>query len=163
MSNSLRSFLKTMIEMRRRMYGNSADAPKYACPEDVVLQHGIVPRAKLPSPWIGEPKQCFYNSAILASSYVQDGFYTEGYFLSVIPVHHAWVTLPDGSIHDPTINDDRGPEHYIGVPFTRKFFAKHLRRRNDYPSVFTDGRTDMYDLDVLNGDFEVAKIERIDA
>jgi hypothetical protein len=122
----------------------------------------VTPRVKITSPDDGEPHFCFANALELTAK-IPDALYTEGYFYSVIPIHHAWVTLPDGTIYDPTLNDqERGAEHYLGLLFSRKFMAKHLRRMekkfgDPYPSVLV-GPDEMYNLDVLRGDFEVAEL-----
>jgi hypothetical protein len=152
----IREYLQMHVDTRRQLSLALPEGFKFICPEEIVLKYGITPARKALSPWVGEPNNCFVNAAMLAEA-LKTSYYTEGYFLSVIPLPHAWVTLPDGTIYDPTLDDQaRGADLYLGVPFTRKFHARHMKRRQNYPSVFI--HHEMFDLDVLKGDFEVAKL-----
>jgi hypothetical protein len=109
---------------------------KYACPEELVVAEGIEPKAKVPAPWKEKPKECFKNAALFALG-SGDGFYTEGYYKSLIPIHHAWITRPDGSIFDPTIDVDRDadPANYLGIAFDTNWFRQYIDEGDGYPEV----------------------------
>ncbi len=159
--SEMHRYLQTMVQFRTML--NAPEGLKYCCPEDLVLKLGRQPSVKLKSPTRGKPKNCFVNAFNLATDLGFKGYYTEGFFQSVIPIQHAWVTLADGSIYDPTLDDERDPCHYLGVAFTHSFMTRHIKKRlrdfdGAYPSVFTTP-DEFYDIDVLKGDFELAELE----
>ena len=157
----LRDNLQNYAEARRHLLGDPGT--KYASLEEVVLAHGVAPVDKLKAPsWAtSTPKECFSNAALLAIGV--GGYYTEGYLQSVIPIHHAWVTMPDGTIFDPTIDVgqeriiEAGADAYLGIPFDMAWFEKHLRKNRNYPCVMVT-RSEMFNMDVLEGKFEVANV-----
>jgi hypothetical protein len=82
------------------------------------------------------PKECFLNSATLASD--ETGFYCEGAALKVgetVPFHHAWVTRDDRHVIDVTLVD---PESYLffGVIFPSPIFAEIFLSHVDARRVF---------------------------
>jgi hypothetical protein len=92
----------------------------------------------------GEPQQCFRNCALHVIEGRDDLVYVEGYALSIIPIHHAWLVDAEGNVYDPTW---RAPGHeYIGVPFNREFLCEMLVESGLY------GLLDNYNLDARNLD-----------
>ena len=101
-----------MVDLRKNM-GKPTDF-KYYCMEDFVLQHGKQFESKKLSQeerdYVNRLlhkrsfpiKQCFSNTFMLVGSSRNSMIYTEGFFLSVIPIHHAWASYRDAVI-DPTI------------------------------------------------------------
>jgi hypothetical protein len=50
-----------------------------------------------------QPKQCYYNSQLLSLDDARLRYF-EGYcFTGMIPLSHAWLVLPDGTVVDPTL------------------------------------------------------------
>lgn len=80
-----------------------------------------------------QPKQCFYNAQFICLLALSNGEllsrlkYVEGYALagSVLPVHHAWVTL-DGAVIDLTLSTKKYSVEELtafvkeGVPLPRE-------------------------------------------
>ncbi len=86
-----------------------------------------------------EPQQCFANCYALAFELPDEVTYVEGYALhSLIPVHHAWLELADGTIVDPTWVNliDDGPDSalYMGVRIHRRLLLR-LSELTHYASV----------------------------
>lgn len=93
--------------------------------ESIVLKHGIA----YPAPIIARPKgikkgkdrQCFTNAYHICIE--NKGFkYIEGFALSIIPVHHAWVLDEDGNVIETTWKE-AGEEYYgieLDIPWVNK-------------------------------------------
>lgn len=131
-------FLKTCAEVGKRCFEKNMLAFNYKGPkfyyysaEDFVLQHGEW-FDKLPSKphWRGPLKQCFSNAAYFTRK--NKGFhYVEGFALSIIPVHHAWVVDDDKRIYEVTWENPG--KAYIGVEFDQKDRGILSDWENDYP------------------------------
>jgi len=120
-ASDLTSYLKFMVSAKEGMNGLDRTKFKYLGMEDYLLQHGkqfqsipltgeeldMVQVASLSHRC--EQGQCFYNAQFI--SYVNPGFtYCEGVAVSVIPTHHAWLTL-NGKVVDLTwrLHGDKAP------------------------------------------------------
>jgi hypothetical protein len=99
-------------------------------------------------------KNCFGNAAQKMLIGDPDLIYVEGYVHVYIPVHHAWLTRPDGSIIDPTLNPtglDGRPlpiEGYFGVPFQYDYVVEHLGKTKMYGLLHG---MDKQSLDLVTG------------
>ena len=76
-------------------------------------------------------RQCYRNALEIALAQ-RDHNYMEGLGLAAtinhpIPLSHAWIRMPDGSVFDPTWGDEPGNE-YIGVEFDTDFLVDFMCR-----------------------------------
>jgi hypothetical protein len=96
-----------------------------------LLKHGR-PFAIGPQTFLGKrdkAKQCYRNAALRALD--GEGTYIEGYVGWMIPLEHAWLMAPDGTVIDPTLNG-KGREHemfYFGVAFSNEYLSARLLKR----------------------------------
>ncbi len=81
--------------------------PKEPSPEYAKLYEYLIN-----NPHYCEPKGCFRNAALVALTHPEIE-YVEGMSSHIIPVHHAWNLLPDGSIVDCTWC---GIQSIVGAP-----------------------------------------------
>lgn len=134
---------------------------KYSSPEDAVLQLGRTFRSKAPSSEVSHmPKQQCFNNAFEQWMFGEGLYYCEGFGLAAgfHPCLHAWLCTEDGVIIDPTWHeDDHTVDHYLGCIFDHDWLADHVDKTG-YAGVFNDGRTGMFDIDVLKGEFELADL-----
>lgn len=138
------------IVMARLSLGATPAGYKYCCLEHWVLQHGVYfPSSSVVSADVmedfglelGEPKQCFANAyeAIGDSLLNDDLGYVEGYALSLIPFHHAWITLSEleqPNLAELTIRLDGSRSlpapDYFGVPFAEEFVLSTVEQKGTY-------------------------------
>lgn len=156
----LRDYLEHTAKFRRTL-GHVSDGLKYICPEEAVLVRGMQPIAKLPSPVHFALGHCFANASRMVCADATLS-YTEGYYLSYMPILHAWVTLPDGTIYDPTLDgpEDGNAEHYLGIPFATSWYLRHLGATGRRACVMLD-ECEMFNRLILQGDFEVACVQGV--
>lgn len=153
---SMKEHLKFLADIYRQ--NTTERGFKYSSPEDVVVQLGRAFRSKAPaSEVVAMPKgQCFNNAFDLWMN--SEGlYYCEGFGLAAgfHPCLHAWLCTEDGVIIDPTwAEDDHTVDHYLGCVFDHDWFSNHVNKTG-YAGVFNDGRTGMFDLDILRGEFEL--------
>lgn len=88
----------------------------------------------------GKPRMCFNNCFSLLFG-LGDGYhYAEGWAVptvALVPIHHAWITTPDGGVIDPTWTDpDRCA--YYGVAFGPDVVS--MMCAVEYPGVFDNPR-----------------------
>ena len=106
----------------------------YAGAADLLLQHGkwYKPQSR-PDGFIKlTPKACFANSQYYSQLKNKNLHYVEGYALSIIPVHHAWVVDEDDNVIEVTW--DTPGLAYFGLEFKppKKFKGCMLYDRNLY-------------------------------
>jgi hypothetical protein len=152
MAAILRIEAEAIAGMKR---GGSAPYPSIA---SFVLAHGrlwdYAPRPK------GVRKRrdrgCFRNAALLVLHDFTDRLtYCEGYAMRAglpIPVLHAWVVTPEGTVIDPTWREHPGDSYaYLGVPFRTEYLMRCLAANQVY------GLIDRYEtgFPLLTGDHPV--------
>lgn len=115
---------------------------------DLVLRHGRIWGPANVSGPRGSMKQCFSNCQIIATR--DPAFlYVEGYALSVIPMHHAWLVHREtGFITDPTWKTSSGA--YVGVPI-RTDYLRSLMLRTGYAAAVFDNWVDDPPQPILDG------------
>ena len=108
----------------------------YACLSDLVSREGAA------FPWAPKPEniawgtvgECYRNAYHLATEN-QDYTYVEGYALGIIPVTHAWVVDPDGTVIDNTWREDlvEGEDRaYLGIPLKLSYVTKVIAEREKF-------------------------------
>ncbi len=107
-------------------YGGKASINGYSCQADFILRNGrsFEPSTDARCLHLGM-KQCFWNSARLA---MKDRRYTfcEGYAVSMIPCHHAWVVDENGVLIETTWNEPGAA--YFGIPFRTDYLRAQIRK-----------------------------------
>ncbi|MEU7072985.1 hypothetical protein [Streptomyces narbonensis] len=112
-----------------RQHAELVEGPDYRVPDDwtyrstfhllLALGRRFTPTPR-PDDLIGMPdKDCYGNSAQYAQAHRDEGLlYAEGFALTHNGVDwylpHAWVVRPDGTVLDPTWDDEPG-QAYVGI------------------------------------------------
>jgi hypothetical protein len=106
----------------------------------LVLWHGRWFRpAPLPAGrTLGSPKSCFANATRHAARHGLA--YAEGFALTTagLAVPHAWCAHRDGTVEDPTWDDDRLA--YLGIAFARNYLRAQAQRWNAHEVLFEQHR-----------------------
>jgi len=136
-----RADLKTLSPIRREMEMMKAAWGSRPMIE-FMLQHGRDYRIG-PDTFAGprgEPKRCYMNASQLAFEaelYGRDLTYVEGKVLTCgITIDHAWCIDADGTVIDPTLEEDRtdfaAVVGYYGVPFKTPYLRKATLANGHY-------------------------------
>lgn len=104
----------------------------------------------------GPRGQCYRNAALMSQGSASL-VYCEGFALQpgLIPMHHAWCALPDGTALDPTWGQVPGTE-YVGVALAPGYLAERLSRQDVYGLFAESVSADVIQLaprDFLHPDF----------
>lgn len=83
-------------------------------------------------------KQCFYNSQ-MGTIAIEGARYFEGYVCEILPLHHAWLVMPDNKVVDVTLeaadrlnssSERRNPYTvaYLGVEVPADSLEQYMRK-----------------------------------
>lgn len=136
--------------------GNQSLTRGYAYPSyhHMVLELGEVTRAPLFVPddlGVWPERECYTNAQTLATAH-PELTYVEGYALaSTMPVNHAWLIDPLGTIIDPTwanldIDLEFAPPIYCGIRFDTTFMMTNSLRTG-WTSIIAGDWRDTYHLE----------------
>lgn len=129
-----------------------------------VLEHGMLFKVD-PETFKGrrgKQGKCFMNATLKAIS--KNLIYCEGYILVCgIPIHHGWCVTKDGTVIDPTIdNNDGRVADYYGVPFTTDYLIEAAARNGVYGLLGFFSKTQRTLLDGKDTDFKATIGENVD-
>lgn len=137
---SVLGYLRQVRELRARSMPKGGEPPPFCGVEDVILQYGRLWHSADVSGRRMEGKQCFANCQRVATTDARF-LYVEGYALSVIPVHHAWLVDRDtGRAYDPTWLTSGSA--YVGVPIQTDYLRKQMLRTGWATAVFDNWHDD---------------------
>ena len=136
--NDSRRFVETAILAWREGWDHNwhldgRAGPRLPSPYEFLIAYGKEYSQRIPSPWRGEPKACYYNARKLARQANRGRSvlrYCEGYACSNklgLPLAHAWCVDQEGRVIDPTWDENPEGEtgaDYFGIALRMKTVAQ---------------------------------------
>lgn len=132
----LAEYLKAEVAMLRSA-NHVPDINGYCSMTDFILRNGRAMKAGTVC-WALGKQNCFQHAAE-AAMLERSITYCEGYAISIIPVHHAWLLDSAGNVIETTWPEVG--QAYFGIPFRTDYVRRQVKEQKHY-SMLDQWETD---------------------